>query len=154
MATKHGQYGKPIYWVWAGMKKRCTSPSNPAFKDYGGRGISFDPLWTHFENFFDWAKSSGYKESLTLEREDTNGNYEPDNCKWIPRSLQNSNKRSNKIRVINGIEYPSAKEAALEFNVSEKTIRSWCEGQTVRGKFYPPKENCFNILLYGNKNDN
>lgn len=85
------------------MKRRCYNPKNTHYADYGGRGISICNEWMDFGCFYDWAMSTGYDESkaktrqCTLDRIDTNGNYEPNNCKWSNQCEQNANKRiSNK----------------------------------------------------------
>jgi len=87
-----------IYWVWSAMIQRCTNPRNRQYKDYGGRGITVCDRWRTFINF---AADMGPRPgSLTLERVDNNQGYRPDNCKWVTRREQNSNKR-NCIYVLN-----------------------------------------------------
>lgn len=99
----HGNSDSPLYTVWLDMKRRCYNPKNTHYADYGGRGISICNEWMDFGCFYDWAISTGYDESkaktrqCTLDRIDTNGNYEPNNCKWSNQCEQNANKRiSNK----------------------------------------------------------
>lgn len=106
----HGQWNKPIYGVWRGMIQRCTNPNNFQFKNYGGRGIKVCDNWMTAKNFIDWAFDNGYEHGLSIDRIDVNGNYEPDNCRWITMRMQHSNKRSNII-----IEYKGVK----------KTLRQW-----------------------------
>lgn len=98
ISTKHGMARKgsaveeATYKSWCGMKDRCTRESNPCFKNYGGRGIQFCARWEHFENFLEDMGVMGIGESL--ERVDVEGNYEPDNCCWIPKGKQAQNKRN------------------------------------------------------------
>lgn len=93
IAYSHGQAHTKLYHIWASMKNRCTNPNDHSYKHYGGRGIKYTTEWKTFEPFYDWAMQSGYKEGLTIERKDVNGNYEPDNCCWIPPSKQGVNTR-------------------------------------------------------------
>ena len=89
----HGMTETKLYTAWLNMKSRCTRKSNMMYHNYGGRGISFCKEWEDFNTFKEWAKKAGYKEGLSLERIDVNGNYEPGNCKWIPLSEQSLNQR-------------------------------------------------------------
>lgn len=92
----HGLSHTAIYKKWSGMLRRCTNPKEVSFPDYGGRGISVCPEWKKFKTFHQWALESEFQEHLTIERIDTNGNYEPANCKWIPSHEQARNKRNNR----------------------------------------------------------
>lgn len=89
----HGQWGNPLYWSWHSMKQRCLNPKTKTFRYYGGRGITICKEWLDYEVFHIWAMRAGYKEGLTIERKDCNGNYEPLNCTWIPQSEQGNNTR-------------------------------------------------------------
>lgn len=78
---------------------------------YGGRGINMCDEWKNsFENFYSWAKENGYKENLTIDRIDVNGNYCPENCRWITNKEQQNNKRNNHI-----IEYNQKNTQYLSF---------------------------------------
>ena len=70
---------------------------------YGGRGITVCEEWMQYERFRDWALSNGYNDSLTIERINVNGNYEPSNCKWATRLEQANNLRSNHYLTANGV---------------------------------------------------
>lgn len=81
------------------MKQRCTNPKNKYFRRYGGRGISVCPEWAaDYGPFFIWATSNGYREGLQIDRIDNNGNYTPDNCRWVTAKV-NTNNRENTRRV-------------------------------------------------------
>lgn len=94
----HGQSSTRLYKVWSSMKHRCSNPNDASYEIYGGRGIAVCDGWQSFEGFRAWASVSGYRQGLTLERVDADGNYEPGNCTWIPKSAQSNNtSRSRRI---------------------------------------------------------
>ncbi len=101
-ATKHGLSRTRLYRIWALMKDRCTNVNCPTYSCYGGRGITFCDEWKSFENFHDWAINNGYKDLLTIDRIDVNGNYEPSNCRWSTMKEQGRNRRNNRNITING----------------------------------------------------
>jgi hypothetical protein len=103
MRRTHGQGHTKLYYVWGAMRRRCLVPSTPGYHRYGGRGITVCDAWLgSFEAFRNWAESSGYREGLTLERKDTNGNYEPGNCTWATYQSQARNTRRNRYIVAFG----------------------------------------------------
>lgn len=90
----HGLRGTRLYRIWDCMHTRCYRKSYHAFKHYGGRGIRICDEWINdFQAFYDWSMSHGYRDDLTIDRIDTDGNYCPENCRWVTMSEQNKNKR-------------------------------------------------------------
>lgn len=123
---RHGLYNQRIYRTYKAMKERCYKKYNAKYNDYGGRGIIICDEWlgdNGFINFYNWAISNGYSENLTIDRIDTNGNYEPDNCRWVTNIEQQNNKRNNIKLFYNG-RYVSLLELSKETNMNYNTIKS------------------------------
>ena len=100
--------------VYNAMKQRCYDPNNKSYTDWGGRGITICDEWLNNKrSFVDWALSHGYKPGLTIDRIDNNGAYCPDNCRWVDRTVQANNRRSNLYVTVNGITHTLADWARL-----------------------------------------
>lgn len=102
----HGGKGTKLYEVWCSMRKRCNCNTDKAYKSYGARGIKVCKDWDLFTNFRSWSFENGYKEGLTIDRIDNNGNYEPNNCRWVSMKEQGNNKRTTKIITYKGDSFP------------------------------------------------
>lgn len=109
--------------VWSTMKERCSNPNCASYADYGGRGIKVCGAWQAFENFHKWAHESGYHEGLTIDREDVEGNYDPSNCLWIPKSDQSKNRRNALILEFAGRKMKLT-EWATSMGVSSEILRN------------------------------
>lgn len=113
------------------MRRRCLNDGSQNYKYYGARGVTLCEEWTDYIAFRTWALKYGYKEGLSIERVNNNGNYEPNNCTWIKRGYQAKNRRINKlsfekaetIRKMYALG-DTRKELSIKFNVSINTIRS------------------------------
>lgn len=121
-SMKHGCCNTRLYTIWRDMKLRCYNASQVGYKNYGGRGIVVCNGWLNsFENFYNWAINNGYKDNLTLDRIDNDGNYEPDNCRWITNLEQSNHKRNNKYVTYNG-ETKTIAEWSRELSISYHLI--------------------------------
>lgn len=128
--TKHKEGNTRLYGIWKCMKARCINPNDPAYKNYGGRGITICNEWIDYIPFRDWANTNDYQKNLTIDRIDNDGNYEPDNCQFITRE-KNAQKRQNlklninlarKIREIYKTEKYTQKQLGTKYQVNQSTI--------------------------------
>lgn len=91
---EHGETKTRLYSIWEGMKTRCYSKTHHSFPNYGGRGIYVCNEWKNsYIAFRNWSMENGYNDTLSIDRIDVNGNYEPLNCRWVDASAQAANKR-------------------------------------------------------------
>ena len=103
MVLRNEDYWRPIlnasdrlFRIWTGMKHRChgSGESDKVYKWYRDKGISVCDEWRYnFDAFYDWALDNGYADDLTIDRIDGDGNYCPENCRWITRSENSKNKK-------------------------------------------------------------
>lgn len=84
-----------LYKILDGIKGRCLYPKNNRYKFYGAKGVKLCPEWYDYKNFEKWALENGYNDELTIDRIDINGNYEPNNCRWVDIKTQARNKTNN-----------------------------------------------------------
>lgn len=116
-ATKHGKSTSRLFKVWCAMIERTTNPKNKSYSNYGGRGIEVCDKWRDdFQAFYDWAMNNGYDENAskgdcTIDRIDVNGNYCPENCRWVGMDVQAKNKRKLQI----------------EYNGEKHSVEEWAD---------------------------
>lgn len=118
----HGMRYSRLYNIWTQMNQRCVNLNLEHYSSYGGRGISVCDEWKKFENFAEWAKKNGYKDGLTIDRIDVDGNYESSNCKWSTDVEQQRNKRNNHRVTINDVTKTVAEWAEIS-GVPYKTLQ-------------------------------
>lgn len=103
---------KRLRYVYDSILTRCYNQNSKKYKDYGERGIAVCDEWLHDRrNFYEWAINNGYKDTLTIDRINVNGNYEPSNCRWATAKQQANNKRTCRYITING---------------KTNTFKEWC----------------------------
>lgn len=146
-----------IYSIWKGMRYRCCNPNRPKYEYYGGKGIKVCDAWNHgyggFENFYDWSMKNGYDDTLTIDRINSDMDYCPDNCRWIPfyDNLMYSllKKRIPKC-VYTGINeklnvmviFYKREEFADKFKIDNRRISDCCNGKkdSYKGWVFSRKE--------------
>lgn len=104
----HRESHTRLHNIWCDMRKRCRH--HPM---YAGRGIKVCDEWLEYENFARWARENGYEDSLTIERIDVNGDYCPQNCKWIAFNKQARNRTTTKWVTYMGREMSLAEAAEI-----------------------------------------
>lgn len=99
----HGMSRSKLYNVYRAMKSRCYLPSTERYKSYGGRGIKICESWLENpESFLQWSIDNGYRDGLQIDRIDVNGDYSPENCRWIT-AKDNARNKQNTLRMASGV---------------------------------------------------
>ncbi len=132
-------YQTPIYRSWYNMKTRCSNSNSPEYARYGARGITFDSKWSTFKGFLTDMGFS-YKEGLSIDRIDNNGDYCKENCRWSTDKEQSRNRRTSRY---------------IKFKGETKTLAEWIEesgvkSSTFRQRFYVYKWPFSQCLNYKN----
>lgn len=126
-----------LFRIWSGMKARCFNKGSSIYKYYGGRGISICSEWMEYKNFAEWARANGYRNNLSIDRVDSNGNYEPKNCRWATVKEQSTNRRSSIYITLNG-EKKHISEWCKKFGTEPHLAHSrWAEGKRGMDLFKP-----------------
>lgn len=108
----HGMSKTREYHIWKGILARCYNKNNPAYDLYGGRGIKIYDAWRHdFSAFIAYIGKAPFP-NMSIDRIDTNGNYEPGNVRWATQKTQTNNKNGNKL---------------LTYKGEQKTLAQWAE---------------------------
>jgi len=111
---------KRLHRIWSAIKTRCYNKNAKSYKNYGGRGIKICDEWLdNFTNFSKWSLQNGYKDYLSIDRIDVNGNYEPSNCKWSTDKEQANNKRNTLY---------------ITYNNKTQSLRQWCDELNLKYK--------------------
>lgn len=109
----HGMSGHHLFKVYERMIARCYSPNEAEYKNYGGRGITVCAEWISDKSlFFDWALKNGWVFGLKMDRRNNEGNYSPDNCRFVTQKVNMRNRRITKF---------------VEYKGEVKPLSEWCE---------------------------
>ena len=126
-STKHGCSDTRLYEIWKTIRKRCRDSASSEWEYYGGRGISVCAEWDDFMTFREWAMSNGYdgkslRGECTIDRIDVDGNYCPENCRWVSMKVQANNKRNNLSYTFRG-ETKTLKQWSELFGINYNTLK-------------------------------
>jgi hypothetical protein len=131
---------KRLYRIWKGMRTRCNNPNFPAYKYYGGKGVQVCDEWNSFESFQDWALENNYDDSLTIDRINGDGDYRPDNCRWVDTFVQQNNKSNKVLTEINGKQM-TMREISESYGINLHTVLTRFNlGQRGQALIKPTKE--------------
>jgi hypothetical protein len=127
MKTIHGGASRGrkarLWRIWAQMRDRCRNHNRPDSPRYADRGIRVCDEWLDFIAFREWADGNGYDDTLTIERIDNDGNYEPSNCRWAKRVEQTRNRSNTAFLMFRGEQISVA--AAIELcGLPATTVRA------------------------------
>lgn len=133
-----GKSYKRLKSIYYGMKTRCYNPNSANYKYYGEKGITICDEWLKDKNkFYEWSLNNGYQDNLTIDRINTNGNYEPNNCKWATMLEQGRNKSNNVLIGYNG-EIKTASQWKEETGINGSTLKYRTEkGKDMLKDCYP-----------------
>lgn len=111
------RFRRPLYQCWCNIKCRCYNKNVHQYERYGGRGITMCDEWKNNSSAFEkWAMENGYEKGLTIDRIDNNGNYSPDNCRFITMGENNKNKRNTILITIDDNKTLCLKDYCKEYN--------------------------------------
>lgn len=134
----HGMSKTRLFRIWAGMRQRCENPNNQKYNIYGGRGIKVCQEWQEFIPFMEWAYDNGYKDNLTIDRVDSNGNYEPSNCRWSSLKKQANNTRSTIFLTYNGETKPASEWSEItgipQNTITARKRKGWDDKRNIETK--------------------
>lgn len=147
---KHGFKYTKEYRTWGGIKARCHNEKNKDYIRYGAKGIVVCEEWR--KSFVKFFEHMGYAptQEHQIDRINTKGNYEPNNCRWATAKQQCRNTVSSYTWYIKGVQFETSKEAGSNFSVTEQTIHKWVKGyyDKRRGTYRPKTENCYVVARY------
>lgn len=125
--------------VYKSMKSRCLTKTNKEYHNYGARGIRVCPSWLKdYDRFRKWAMKNGYKEGVILDRENGNGNYSPQNCRFVTPKVSTRNTRVARTWHIKGMVFEAISDASKKLKVSVGCIQHWVK----------TRDDCWSELKY------
>lgn len=127
---------RKIHSIWHGMKCRCNTASSGSYERYGSKGVKVCKEWeNNFYAFYNWSLANGYADGLTIDRIDSDGDYEPSNCRWVDYVLQANNRKTNVRLCYNGESHTIAEWSNL-LNISRNVLynrkkKGWSDEKTL-----------------------
>lgn len=130
---------KHLHEIYTNMKTRCYNDKTEQYENYGGRGIIVCDEWLNsFKMFYDWAISNGYNKNLTLDRQNNDSNYNPNNCRWVNKTVQANNRRTNKILTVGKISDTMAnwsrKSGTEYYKIQRRLKKGYSDIDAIYGK--------------------
>lgn len=120
---KHGYTHHRLYACYYRMRHRCENKADKSYKQYGGRGIKVCDEWKdNIVSFIEWGIKNGYKEGLSIDRIDNDGDYSPENCRWADATQQSNNRSTNAFVTYNGETHTYAEWGRIT-GIKQLTIR-------------------------------
>ena len=143
---------KNLVKVFHHMQSRCYNPNDKLYKDWGGRGIKICNEWVeNIDSFVSWAISNGYQKGLTIDRIDNNGDYFPDNCRWVTLAENNQNRRSSIFYTYNG-KTQNLQQWCNEYGISRSMVNKRLKmGWDFEKALFTPKQTRDKESIIGNK---
>lgn len=142
--SKHNHCYERIYNIYEKIKSRCYTETECSYKYYGGKGVKVCDEWLGkegFTNFYEWSMNNGYSDDLTIDRIDYDGNYSPDNCRWVNMITQQNNKSSNHRLTYNG-ETHTISEWSKIYNIPYDRLQARIKrGWSIEKSLLTPKMN-------------
>ena len=128
-----------IHGIWSKMIERCYDSNSKMYKWYGERGITVCEKWkgtTGFIEFMNWSYSNGYNDDLSIDRINNNGNYCPENCRWVDKITQANNTRSNRLLEYNGEKHTVSEWARIvgipNYTIEQRIVKlNWNVGEAL-----------------------
>ena len=120
---------KRLHNIWCSMRQRCEKPNCSGYRKYGAKGIRVCDEWQQFESFMAWSLSNGYNDTLSIDRIDPLGNYEPSNCRWVTQKEQQNNRTNNIHITCNGethspLEWSKITGLPIQ-NIYDRYFKGW-----------------------------
>lgn len=122
VVTVHGRVRHPLYYVFKNMMNRCYRSNDKSYQHYGGRGIKVCQQWHDASIFISWCLANGWRPGLEIDRENNNGDYEPNNCAFKTPKANSRNRRTNVIVSVAGVDYVLAHAVELFAKVDYGTV--------------------------------
>lgn len=144
---------KTIYRRYYHILERCYNPNNKSYGRYGGRGIKVCDEWrNNYQAFEDWCLSNGYEKNLAIDRIDNDGDYSPENCRFVTLQENNQKRRTTKWYTINGVT-KNLQQWCDEYGISRSAVNTRLQyGWTIEDALSKPtKKDRDRTSLIGNR---